>query len=123
MTKRITLVLVLLFVCLVIYNRTLNGPKAVPSLGVYAYQCDNGSDFKMEPANNLMSIELIPTENSDFKKDNTLMKVATANGALYQGNGITFKALGEKVSLQTYATTTNCGPKQVEGEAPFNFGD
>jgi hypothetical protein len=123
MTKRIILAAVLLLACVIIYNRQFNGPRAIPSLGVYAYECENGSDFKMEPANNLMSIELIPTGNSDFQKDNTLMKVATANGALYQGNGITFKALGEKVSLQTSATTTTCSPKQVEGEAPFNFGD
>ncbi len=123
MIKRILLALVLLFICVVIYNRVFNGPKAVPTLGTYAYNCQNGSSFSMHPASNMMSVQIMPGTNADFQRDNTLMKVPTPNGAMYQGNGITFKALGETVTLQTTSTTTDCSPVPSQDEAPFNFGD
>jgi hypothetical protein len=123
MIKKIIIALVLLLVIVIAYNRIFNGPAALPSTGEYGYNCVDGTNFTMVPSSNMTSIQLLPATSSDFHKENTLMTVATKTGAEYQGNGITFKAAGETVTLQTMSTTTTCTPVQVQDEAPYNFGD
>lgn len=92
------------------------------SFGSYAYQCDDGSQFVMSPAEDMGSLHLKATAGSAPISENILTKVAGTN-ARYEGDGIVFAGNGETVIITAPGYQTGCNPVPDAENAPFNFGD
>lgn len=90
--------------------------------GVYAYACDNGSQFSMTPTEDMSSIKLTPGVGASFV-ETTLMQKDSSAGARYEGGVLVFVGAGEGVALTVGQTTLNCNPQPSQEMAPFNWGD
>ena len=93
------------------------------TLGTYAYECDEHVAFTMTPAGDMGSVAIAPTSGGTYPPVATLIKVATASGARYEGGGIVLTARGETVTLGEGESAINCTPVPDTDNAPFNFGD
>ena len=108
----------------------MNDNAASSSLGTYAYQCENGSEFTMQPSSNMNTITLKAGSQGMFTGTATLTKVAGEEGryeGTASGNSIVFIGAGEEVQLMVSGERTNlatvCNPKPNAGMAPWNWGD
>lgn len=93
------------------------------SLGEYGYRCSDGSEFTMSPSSDMSTITIIPATSAERFTKTILNKIETPSGALYIGEGITFSAKGETLTLSSKTFKTMCNPMQNPDFAPFNFGD
>ncbi len=95
------------------------------SMGTYAYECDEHVTFTMTPADEMASIAIAPSNGGAFPPASTLTYVSrTDAGQVFSGNGITFTAKGESVTLASAGSEPlNCSPVPSQDSAPFNFGD
>jgi len=92
-------------------------------MGSYTYLCDDGSEFTLSLPSDMKSIYIVPSPDVDRFKSSIVTKQESAQGVLYVGNGIEFKAKGETVTLTAGELISVCLPVLKEDEAPFNFGD
>lgn len=119
-------VLVVLVGGFFVLNSYIYNQKQADSLsdfGIYGYRCGDGTEFTISFGETIDSITVIPASNLERIPEVALLKVASATGARYEGEGIVFHAHGETVKLSTDEFSTTCNPIHSPDEAPFNFGD
>lgn len=92
------------------------------SMGTYAYVCEGGVEFMMEPSSDMSSIELTPGANATFAKTQ-LARVESFAGARFEGGNMMFTGAGEEVQLAVGGGTLVCNPKPNPDMAPWNWGD
>ncbi len=71
----------------------------------------------------MSSIHVAASGNGAYPPASTLMKKTATSGVRYEGNGVTFTAKGETVTLGEGDSAINCSPVPNSDLAPFNFGD
>ena len=95
---------------------------APPTLGTYAYTCDEHVEFVMTPAPDTNSIMIVATKGA-YPPATRLMQKHIASGARYEGGGIVLSGKGETVTLGEGDSAINCSPVPSQTDAPFNFGN
>lgn len=107
-------------------NRTIYEEKQADmsaySFGTYGYRCGDGTEFTMSPAEDMSTILLTPASTIERIPEVILTEEPAESGVRFAGDGITFAAVGETVTLSTDEWSTTCFPMESDG-APFNFGD
>lgn len=91
-------------------------------MGSYAYLCNNGVEFSMEPSADVSSVRVIPGANATFSAA-TLATVESSSGARFEGSGMTFVGVGEEVQFTANGMLMICNPKPSQDMAPWNWGD
>lgn len=95
---------------------------SIYSMGVYGYRCADGTEFTMSVPKDMGTILITPASDVDRIQELILTRGESEAGVLFEGDGISFRGQGEKVSLTGADFSTECLPMQSDG-APFNFGD
>ncbi len=99
---------------------TNNSATTLDMQNSFAYECTDGTEFRMVPAPDMSTIMLTPGANATFQKS-TLARVRLE--ARYTGRGMTFTGSGEGVQLVTPTQSLVCNPVVSQDMAPFNWGD
>src|SRR3989344_1918847 len=131
MSKRAVLFLGLLALVFAVFMfvspKLLSAPSEVATepqdFGTYPYECDEQVMFTMTPSQNLNTILIQPTEDGAYPPRSVLLRNDTFAGTRYEGNGVTFTARGETITLGEGDSAINYSPVPNPDEAPFNFGD
>lgn len=93
------------------------------TLGTYAYRCDDGTAFTMQPAEGMLTLRIAPATSTERFGEAIVHIVSSERGIRYEGDGLVFSGIGETVTISTAGFTATCNPVNVPDEAPFNFGD
>jgi hypothetical protein len=104
---------------------TDNKPLVQSSMGTYSYQCDNGADMTMTPADDMSAVSIGPNGMQSQGKIPavTLAAAGNAQGARFEGSGVVFVGAGEEITLTYNGQTVHCNPLANPDMAPFNWGD
>lgn len=95
------------------------------TMGTYAYQCADGSQFSMSPSDDMSEIRLEPGAGASFEAA-ALSRMGEGNvfeTVFVEGENITFSGNGETVTLLVGEKETTCTPVPSTDSPPFNFGD
>lgn len=107
--------------------------KITGTLGWYVYNCDDGTQFTMTPADDMSAVRL-ESESSKLPKSIVLASAPAGEtdsgqaggggpgGQRFQAGNIIFVGAGEEVTITLPETVLHCEP-MPSAEAPFNFGD
>ncbi len=107
-----------------VYQQQGGMPPAA-TVGEYAYQCDNGTQFSMTPSADMSFVTLFAGQPAMFSGSVVVHKMGdgnhyeTAPGAPL----IVFSGAGEEVQLWVGEQTTTCNPVPSTDSAPWNWGD
>lgn len=93
-------------------------------MGTYAYICANGSQFSMEPSEDVSTVTLSAGSQGMFTGTATLHKMGdAAHFETTEGELIVFSGAGEEVQLTVGSETTICNPVPSTDSPPWNWGD
>jgi hypothetical protein len=89
----------------------------------YPYTCNDGTKFRMVPAEDVSSVRIIPTANAGLFPVPILQAASSTFGTRFEGGGVAFVGKGESVQLIGASFSTVCTPVPSQTEPPFNWGD
>lgn len=83
----------------------------------YGYRCGDGSEFTVEPSEDMQSLTIVPATSVDYLKKTVLY---TVDGGAYNGGGITFAPHGTTADLSTASSApTTCTSMNAEADTLF----
>lgn len=94
-------------------------------LGMYPYQCDNGSKFILSPLEGLQTVQVSADAQGMFTGTATLLQEqgTTYRGLAPDGQEVSLVGSGETIHLTAGEVHATCTPTPSADAAPWNWGD
>lgn len=94
-------------------------------LGMFPYECENGSTFISSPLEGLNTVQLSADAQGMFTGTATLQLVEGTEykGRAPDGQSVAFVGNGETMHVTVGSIETDCFPKPSPDLAPWNWGD